>query len=121
MIAAGAVFGTGHIALTGGLSGIVAAAVALLLLRGRGRVPEAAAVGLLTAATVFLLRRSANLPQLNDDGLPGFSANDWLAPIAVFVVLRLYAAVRPAGGSRRFDQVCAAATLGAFVLNVVTI
>ncbi|MFI6951427.1 winged helix-turn-helix domain-containing protein [Streptomyces sp. NPDC050422] len=46
------------------------------------RLPEGtwAAVGLLSGASVFLWRASANMPQLNDDGLPGFSANDWLAP-----------------------------------------
>ena len=120
-IAAGTVFGTGHIAVTGALSGLIAALVAGLWLRGEQRALDTVAIGLLTAAVVFLFRKSANLPQLNDDGLQGFSANDWLAPAVTFVALGLYAAVRPPTASRRFEHARAAATLVALVINVVTI
>ena len=121
IVAAGSVFGSGHIALTGALSGLIAALVAWLWLRGDQRMLDTVAIGLLTAGTVFMLRESANMPQLNDDGLQGFSANDWLAPALTYVVLGLYAAVRPPTPSRRFEQARAAATLVAFVINVVTI
>ena len=61
------------------------------------------------------------MPELNDDGLQGFSANDWLAPTVTFVLLGLYGAVRPPSEPRRLEQARAAATIVAFVINVVTI
>jgi hypothetical protein len=61
------------------------------------------------------------MPQLNIDGLQGFSANDWLAPVITFVVLSLYGTVRRSRNDRRFAQACAVATLAAFIVNVVTI
>ena len=82
---------------------------------------DAVAIGLLTAGGVFMLRKSANMPQLNSDGLQGFSANDVLAPTIVFVTLALYGAFRRPAGSRRFDQALAAASIVAFAINVVTI
>jgi hypothetical protein len=65
--------------------------------------------------------QSANVPQLNDDGLQGFSANHWLAPTVAFVLISLYGSVRPAGNDRRFDQARALGTLSAFAVNVITI
>jgi len=121
VMATGSVFSNGHIALTGILSGVMAALFAVLWLRGTRRTLDTLAIGLLTAAAVFLLRKSANMPQLNDDGLEGFSANDWLAPTVTYVVLGLYGAVRPAIEPRRFQQARAAAVVVAFVVNVVTI
>ena len=121
VVASSSVFSTGHIALTGILSGVMAALFAVLWLRGTRRTLDTLAIGLLTAAAVFLLRKSANMPQLNDDGLEGFSANDWLAPTVTYVVLGLYGAVRPAIEPRRFQQARAAAVVVAFVVNVVTI
>jgi hypothetical protein len=114
-------FSTGHIALTGLLSGLLAAAVALLWLRDEHRLLDTLAVGILTAAAVFLLRKSANMPQLNDDGLSGFSANDWLAPTVTYVVLGVYGAVRAPTEERRYQQARAAATMIALVINVLTI
>ena len=114
-------FSTGHIALTGLVSGALAAAAALLWLKGERRLIDSLAIGGLTAAAVFLLRKSANVPQLNDDGLSGFSANDWLAPTVTWVVLGVYAALRPTLEPRRFEQSRAAATVIAFAVNVLTI
>ena len=119
--ATASVFSTGHIAATGVLSGLIAALFAVLWLRGEHRTLKVLAIGLLTAGAVFMFRKSANMPQLNDDGLQGFSANDWLTPAVTFVVLGLYAAVRPPTEPRRFAQARAAATAVAFVINVVTI
>jgi len=65
----------------------------------RSGLLESLAIGVLAAAAVFLWRKSANMPQLNTDGLQGFSANDWLAPVITFVVLSLYGAVRRPGRS----------------------
>lgn len=121
VVAMGSVFSTGHVVLTGVLSGLIAALVAVLWLRGEHRMREVLAIGLLTAGAVFMFRMSANMPQLNDDGLQGFSANDWLAPSVTFVVLGLYAVVRPPSEPRRFEQTRAAATVVAFAINVLTI
>ena len=44
------------------------------------------------------------MPQLNDDGLSGFSANDWLAPTVTYVVLGVYGAVRAPTEPRRYQQ-----------------
>lgn len=119
--AASSVFSTGHIALTGLVSGVLAAAVAAVWLRGEHRTHDAVVLGILTAAAVFLLRKSANMPQLNNDGLSGFSANDWLAPTVAWVALGVYRALRPPVEPRRFDQSRAAATVIAFAVNVLTI
>ena len=120
-LATSSVFSTGHIVLTGAVSGVIAAVVALLWLRGEHRMLDSLAIGVLTAAAVFLLRKSANMPQLNDDGLQGFSANDWLAPTVTFVVLGVYGAFRAPSEPRRYEQARAVATVVAFAVNVVTI
>ena len=56
----------------------------------RSAMLESAVIGMPAAAAVFLWRKSANMPQLNEDGLREFSANDWLAPVITFVVLSMY-------------------------------
>jgi len=93
-LATSSLFSTGHIALTAAISGVLAAAVTLLWLHDQHRVLDTFAIAILTAAAVFLLRKSADMRQLNDDGLSGFSANDWLAPTVVYVALGVYGAVR---------------------------
>ena len=118
---ASSTFSTGHIALTGIISGAIAAVIAVLWQRGKHRVLDSVAIGLLTAGTVFMLRKSANMPQLNNDGIQGFSANDWLAPTVTYVVLGVYGAIRPASEPRRYQQARAAATGVVFAINVLTI
>ena len=54
-------------------------------------------------------------------GSPGYSANDWLAPAITFITLSVYADLFPPTDPRRFAEVRAAATLAAFVVNVITI
>jgi hypothetical protein len=115
------VFTTTHIAVTALVSGLIALVGGLLLLGHRSGFAESVAIGVLSGLAVFLWRKSANMPQLNTDGLNGFSANDWLAPVITFVVLSLYATVRRARDDRRFAQTVAIAVLAAFVVNVVTI
>ncbi|HEY2766032.1 MAG TPA: hypothetical protein VGJ13_18785 [Pseudonocardiaceae bacterium] len=113
-------FTTVHIALTAALTGILALAGAVWRLP-RGAWLDIAAVGVLAAAAVFLFRISANMPQLNDDGLPGFSANDWLAPVLTYLSLSLYADLRTPTDPRRYGQTRALAVLAALIVNVVTI
>ena len=114
------VFSVGHIALTAA----VTAGISLLALRWR--VPhlsgaETVLVALVAGAAVCAWRLSANVPPLNEDGVPGFSANDWLAPVLVYVILGLYAAVRPPRDPARWAQVRALLTVIALVVDVVTI
>ena len=120
-IAVSSTFSTSHIVLTAAISGVIAAAICLAWQRGEHRVLDAVAVGVLTAGAVFMLRKSANMPQLNNDGLSGFSANDWLAPTVTFVALGIYGGFRPPSEPRRYQQSAAAATVLALVVNVLTI
>jgi hypothetical protein len=122
LLAASGVFTTSHIALTAAITGAVALAAALLLLgRRRSGLADAVAIAILSAAAVFLWRKSANMPQLNDDGLPPFSANDWLAPVLTYVVLSMYATVRRTSNDRRLALARTLAVLAAFAVNVITI
>jgi hypothetical protein len=120
-LATAGTFPTAHILLTALISGAVATGFAAWRLRAEHRPLEWLAIGLLTTIAVFMWRKSANMPQLNNDGLQGFSANDWLAPTITFIVISLYRSVRPAGNERCFDQARALATIGAFAINVITI
>jgi hypothetical protein len=113
-------FGVGHIAVTAAITGALALAAAVWRLP-REMLVDQLAVAVLSFAAVLLWRWSANMPQLNDDGLPGFSANDWLAPVLTYVVLAAYADLRGLAEPRRFAQTRALATIAALVANVVTI
>jgi hypothetical protein len=122
LVASGAGFSTSHIALTAAITGVVAFVASVLVLgRRRSGLADSLAIAILAAGAVFLWRKSANMPQLNDDGLPPFSANDWLAPTITYVVLGMYATVRRPSNDRRFAQACALAVLIAFIVNVVAI
>jgi hypothetical protein len=112
-------FSTLHIALTALLCGILAGAVAAWRLRGQWM--QVLAVASLCVAAVFLWRLSANMPQLNKDGLPGFSANDWAAPMLAYLVLGGYADLRAPAEPGRYRQVRAMAGVICLVINVVTI
>src|SRR5579883_537426 len=116
------VFTTGHIALTAVISGAATLVAALLISeRNASGLADSVAVGALTAAAVFLWRKSANLPQLNTDGLRGFSANDWLAPVLTYVWLSLSPPPPAPPAPRRYGKALAAATIIAFAVNVITI
>jgi hypothetical protein len=111
-------FSPPHIPLTAGLTAVLALAAGTLL---KVRGPDLVAVTALTFAATWLLRRSANMPALNDGGLPGFSANDCLAPAVTWVDVALYSDLRrqPAGAALRRTR--AAAALLTFAVNVLTI
>ena len=111
-------FSAVHILATAALTGLAAAAAAWWKLR---RWPEAAAVLLVSGAAVFLWRISANMPQLNDDGLQGFSANDWDAPVLAYLALSVYADLRKPRPEAAFRQVRALAALACLAVNVITI
>jgi hypothetical protein len=113
-------FSHAHIALTATVTAVVALAGAAWRLPRRAWV-DMAAVAVLSGASVFLWRASANMPQLNDDGLPALSANDWLAPVVTYVFLALHARVRPPVDPRRYGQAQALAVLASFTVNVITI
>jgi hypothetical protein len=113
-------FGTVHILLTAAIVAALTAAVALWRLPGQAR-RQALLVALLAGAAVFLWRISANKPQLNDDGLPGCSANDWAAPILTYLTLTCYADLRPPPDPARFGHVRALAFAIVVAVNVITI
>jgi hypothetical protein len=114
------VFSALHIALTAALTAVVALVLGLWRLP-RQRWLDTVAAAVLAGAAVLLWRLSANMPQLNDDGLPGFSANDWAAPAMTYLFLSGYADARPPLDDRRYRQFRILATLGALAVNVITI
>jgi hypothetical protein len=115
------VFTHAQIAFTAACTAVIAFGVGVWRFQGKRRWLDAATVAVLVAGAVYLWRASANLPQLNNDGLPGYSANDWLAPAITFITLSVYADIFPPIDRGRFAQVRAAATIAAFAINVITI
>jgi len=114
------IFTATHIGLTALITGLLAVAVAAWRLP-RSQWRHMLAVGVLTAVAVFMWRISANMPQLNDDGLPPFSANDWAAPVLTYVVLSVYGDFVPPADPARYRQTKALTTMLALVINVITI
>lgn len=121
MIAASEVFTSPHIALTAIITGVIAAAIAAWKLAGPRRIVDIIAMAVIATAAVYLWRRSADLPQLNSDGLAGYSANDWLAPVIVFVTLAIYKDLRNPPDNRTYNQARALITIVALAVNVITI
>src|SRR5438270_4713894 len=111
------IFSVGHIMLTAAITSALALIIALWRLP-RSAWPDILAVTVLSGVAVLLWRLSANMPALNDDGLPGFSANDWAAPVLTFVFLSLFADLRAPTDPDRYRQARALATLA---VNVITI
>jgi hypothetical protein len=113
-------FSTPHIMITALTCGLFALAAATWRLP-RDRRTDLLAVSALSAGAVFLWRLSANMPQLNDDGLNGFSANDWAAPALAYLMLSGYADLRPPPDAARYRQTRALAAVLALAINVITI
>ncbi len=109
-----------HIAVTAVVTAAAGLPVVLWRLRATYRA-EAVILAALAGAAVFAWRLSANMPALNADGAAPFSANDWAAPVLVYVVLGCYAGLRPPTDDRRFGQVRAALTLISLAVCVITI
>jgi hypothetical protein len=109
-----------HILFTASVTAVFALAGAYWRL-GRTAWVDVVGVGIAAGVSVFLWRTSANMPQLNADGLSPFSANDWLAPVLTYVFVSMYAAGRPPADARRFEQARALAVLASLAVNVITI
>ena len=113
-------FSTAHIAGTGVAVGALAVPAALWWLRPRTPL-NVTLVCVLAALATFGERLCANMTQLNNDGVPGFSANDLLAPALTYIVLSFYADLRPPSDPTRFGRFRATVTGIALVINVLTI
>jgi hypothetical protein len=120
-VATADVFNRGQFAFTAGCTTVIVFGFAIWRLSGQRAWLIRVVVALLAGGAVYLWRASANMPQLNRDGISGYSANDWLAPVVTFVVLTVYADLFPPANARRYGQLRAAATLTAFAVNVITI
>ncbi len=120
MMATGTAFSTSHIALTAVITGLLTVPLTIWLTKTRSWI-DIVAIALVTGASVFLFRKSANMGQLNEDGLSPLSANDWLAPVLTWVFLGIYAALRPPADPAQFARLRATVTILSFVVNVVTI
>lgn len=112
-------FSTLHITVTALICGAFSLTFATWRLR-RDRWLDLAAVAVLSAGVVFLWI-SANMPQLNGDGLNGFSANDWAAPALTYLALSVYGDLRTPPDPARYRQTRALVALLALGINVVTI
>lgn len=110
-----------HIAITAVITGVITASIGIWRLDVERRWLAGPSVGVVAAAAVYLWRASANVPALNADGLPGFSANDWLAPVLTFVSLGVLAGFVAFRSPDRYGQVRAAAAIVALAVNVITI
>ncbi len=55
---------------------------------------------------------------MNADGLPMFSANNWLAPALTYVFVSGYGAARPGRNQRAFAQTRLLAVLAGLIANV---
>src|SRR5258708_14249331 len=95
----GPVFSHAHIAVTAAITGLLALAAAWWRLPRRAWA-DTAAITVLSAGSVFLWRTSANMPQLNSHGLPGFSPSHWLSPAITYLFLALYSQARPPADPR---------------------
>jgi hypothetical protein len=82
---------------------------------------ETGTLGLLVGFATFSWRSCANMPQLNSDGVPSFSANDLLAPVITYVVLGIYACLSPPTDTNGFSRARAVLSGIALIVNVVTI
>jgi hypothetical protein len=114
------IFSVVHILLTAAITSVLALIITLWRLP-RSAWPDILAITVLSGVAVVLWRLSANMPALNDDGLPGFSANDWAAPVLTFVFLSLFSDLRIPADSDRYRHARALATLAALAVNVITI
>ena len=101
------VFTHAHIAFTAACTGVIAFGVGVWRFRGHAVGSTASWSRILVGGAVYLWRASANMPQLNNDGIPGYSANDWLAPaITLRVTQRLRRSLpadRPSAGSHKYE------------------
>jgi len=120
LVAGTPVFTHAHIAFTAAICALVSFVLLLVLQRGRS-VIDAAAIASVVIVTVYVWRTGANMPQLNEDGLPGVSANDMLCPLVTYVTVGIYAGIRGTMGNRRWETARALVAALTLVVNIVTI
>ena len=119
-LASSPVFSHAHIVLIATVTAVFTLAAAIWRL-GRPAWTGAVGIAMASGVSLFLWRASSNMPQLNADGLPGLSANDWLAPVLTYLFISVYGAVRAPAGPRRFAQTRALAVAASLAVNVITI
>lgn len=109
-----------HIGATALAAGAIALLVSYWRLRPRSWL-DAAAASTVVAVATFAWRLSANMPALNSDGVPGFSANDLLAPLTAYILLGMYASWRQPASPEQFDRHRSILAGIALAVNVITI
>ncbi len=120
LIVGAPVFSHTHIAVTAAICAVLSLVLVFLLQRGTP-VIDALLIAVVVLVTVYVWRTGANMPQLNEDGLPGVSANDLLTPLLTYVTVGIYGGIRGTMAGRPWET--ARALVGAIVLvvNVITI
>ena len=117
------VFPLWHIALTAGATFAISLAVLIYFDRQAKAMArtDIFVVSLVAGLSVLAWRLAGNVAQLNDDPVPLFSPNDLLSPVVTYVVLGMYAALRPAHDSRQWERARTMLTVVSFVVNVILI
>jgi hypothetical protein len=113
-------FSVWHIAGTAAVCGLIATPLTYFWLSPHS-AGRAAAVGSVVFVATFGWRTVANMPQLNRDGINGFSPNDLLAPVVTYVLLGILAAIWPPPDPHRFARLRALVTGIVLAVNVITI
>ena len=113
-------FSVAQIGVTSVVTGLLSLPIALWLLRPRS-LALAVGVALVAALATFGWRLCANMPDLNNDGVPGYSANDLAAPVFTYVLLGVLAAVKPPVDALRYARARALVVAVALAVNVITI
>lgn len=106
------------------LTAVITAVIDFAVLRWRFKslsISEATLAAFVVGLSVLAWRLSANVPQLNDDPIPGLSPNDWLCPVITYVCLGIYATLRPPPQLVRWAQIRTLLTVVVFVINVLAI
>jgi hypothetical protein len=109
-----------HIGATALAAGAIALLVSYWRLRPRSWL-DAAAISTVVAVATFAWRLPANVHALNSDGVPGFSANDLLAPIVTYILLGMYANWRRLANPDQFNRLRSVLAGVALAVNVITI
>ena len=113
-------FSIAQIGFTAAATGVISFPLALWLLRPRSFAMAAVVTAVAMAAT-FGWRLCANMPQLNNDGVPGYSANDLAAPMFTYVLLGVVGAISPPRDAVRYARARALLAAVALAVNVITI
>jgi len=113
-------FSISQITFTTVVVGMISFPLALWLLRPRSWI-IAAVVTLVAMAATFGWRLCAKMPDLNNDGVPGYSANDLAAPMFTWVLLGVVAAIQHPTDAIRYGRVRAVLAAVALAVNVITI